>query len=172
MKPFSDSFMAQIWPILDSQEAHSFSCLNDLIAILNDAVRKLNVTGVDNTLQIIYRKPGMKKYTKARMEASIAEVQEKNDITKAINESLQAYNSEGDAEDMELAKAIAESLLDLRPALGEPMTDPHQMNVEILAERQGTSLVHSEPTKANIEVDNSGGGFTLQLDVCSFHLSK
>jgi len=128
--------------------------------MLNDAVRQLNVTGVDNTLQIIYRQPVTKKHLKAWKRASSAEVQEKKDIAKAINESLQAYNSEGDAEDKDLAKAIEESLLDLQSALREPLADPHQMNVESLAESGGTSRVHSEPTKANIEVDSSGGGFT------------
>lgn len=127
---FSSSFLVQAGLLSGSQDFPS-TCLNDLAKAWNIMVQKLDVSGIDMTLQLVYRLQTQSTKGKRRQKSKFPDTTstwEAQDLAKAIEASLesaafeispqmsdsQVRSETGDidlAEDLDLQWAVQQSLL-------------------------------------------------------------
>jgi exonuclease V len=173
-KSFSFAFTTQARLAWDSPQVTSPSCLNDLTSIWRDAVQQLDITGVDRTLQLVYRDRKTVKRKdprKTTLGGMVVEGSQKeaSDFAKAVEASLRDIVGGGGAsEDEQLAKAIAASLQESE-ASEDTSSSVTTMSVDRQVESSGSSrqrvgecepaLVQADPLKE--DVDSPGGKFTL-----------
>jgi len=122
LQTFSNRFMSQARMVLGGDENNiGFNCLDDLTRVLRERVCDLDVPGVDDTLQLIYRtqpKEARKGKNKRKREDKGKEKvfgvpmnQEELDLARAIEESLKSIGGDRTgAGERECAIDVAESL--------------------------------------------------------------
>jgi exonuclease V len=115
-KTFSDRFMSQAGLVdLGASDSNiGFNCLNHLTQLLKEQARDLDVPGVDETLQLMYRtrpKNGRKGKSKGKeMAVETLATREQLDIAKAIEESLQSMNGPVRKREYQFAMRAATSM--------------------------------------------------------------
>ena len=98
-RPFTDRFMNQTRKVLGNDEYNiGFNCLDGLTRLWRERVLDLDVSGVDETLQLIYRtqpKAGKKGKSKGKAKAIDPLIsQEELDLARAIEESLKGTSGD------------------------------------------------------------------------------
>lgn len=126
-KSFSEIFLSQVYPILDGIAAPQLSCLDDVTQLWLDMVPKLDISGVDATLHLIYRlrpttfqtsKPKVREVAvaeqhRAALEANLQEIAEVDGLAKVLAESVNTAVASGRQmtdEDAEMLLAIQQSI--------------------------------------------------------------
>jgi exonuclease V len=117
-RPFTDRFMNQARKVLGNDEHNiGFNCLDSLTRLWRERVLDLDVPGVDETLQLIYRtQPKAEKKGKGKGKGKAKAIdplisQEELDLARAIEESLKGMS--GDlvrTGDHQFALSVAESM--------------------------------------------------------------
>ena len=134
-KIFSTRFMSQARLILGGDANNiKFNCLDDLTGLWRDQIRGLDVGGIDETLQLVYRiqpngpHPRKKKGkgTKGKGKGKAKAIdgptnQEELDLARAIEESLKSVNGDQiESGDHEFSTVVAESLKQSQPDTAGP----------------------------------------------------